>query len=429
MRGAATILAFGIAAVLIAAAYLAIVPARYEATTEMLLDPRPLRVVKDEFSPRPENNDSAVSMLESQIRVMQSESVLRVVVDRLRLDHDPEFIEPGFLERFLARFSSGPTEEPDTRALRALQRTVSIERAVRSFVVVIRARSEDPLKAARIADAIAAAYIDDEARARADAARRVRTTVTARLQELADRLRDSDRQVEEFKKTNDLVGSGQRLVSDQQLEELNSRLIQARVRTSEQKARLDEIERIISRGGDPGSISEAVQSQAITALRSQYAEVVRSEGTATATLGPRHPYAKVVTEQAKQYRRLIAEELKRIATAARTDYEQSKASEQSLAASLDKLKRTVVVSNEAMVRLRELERVAKSNREVYEAFLVRAKELGEQGGVDTSNTRVIAVAIPPNRPSGLRGSLVLVALAAGLVLGTAVVVTHKHWVP
>lgn len=427
VRSAATILIFGVVAVLVASAYLVVVPARYEASTEMLLDPRRLQVVQNELSPRPENNDSAVSMLESQMRVMQSEQVLRAVVDRLHLDQDPEFVASGFLDSLLASVSSGaPDEGPKTTALRRLQRAVSVERAIRSYVAVVRARSEDPLKAARIADTVAATYLDHELRARADVAERVGTTMTARLQELGERLREADRRVEKFKKDNDLVGSGRRLISDQQLEELNSRLVLARVHTAEQKARLEELEAIMKRGGDLASITEAVQSPAITALRTQYADVLRREGTVAATLGVRHPEAKIIMEQAKQYRRLISEELDRIAEAARNDYERSRTNEQLLAANLDRLKRMVVASNEAMVRLRELERIADSNRAVYEAFLVRAKEVDEQGGVDTSNSRVIAVAIPPNRPSGLRGSLVLFALVAGLALGTAVA-THRHW--
>ena len=176
---------------------------------------------------------------------------------------------------------------------------------------------------------------------------------------------------------------------------------------------------------------QVVEDQQVTSpfeklLRAQYADVLRNEGTTVAVLGARHPDSKIIQEQAKQYRRLITDELKRIAAAARNDFERAKASEDQLAASLDDLKRTAIVSNEAMVRLRELERVAESNRAVYEAFLNRAKELGEQGSVDTSSTRVIAVAVPPNKPTTPRGTLVLLGLLAGLGLGTVFVVLRTR---
>lgn len=78
-----------------------------------------------------------------------------------------------------------------------------------------------------------------------------------------------------------------------------------------------------------------------------------------------------------------------------------------------------------MVRLRELERVVEANRAIYEASLVRTKELNEQEGIDTSNTRVIAEALPPNRPTTPRRALVLAALIAGLVAGGSLVLWRR----
>jgi uncharacterized protein involved in exopolysaccharide biosynthesis len=116
---------------------------------------------------------------------------------------------------------------------------------------------------------------------------------------------------------------------------------------------------------------------------------------------------------------LIAEELRRIAGAAKSDYRRAVASEQALSANLQALKNTTIRSNEAMVKLRELERQAESDRDIYQAFLVRAKEIGVQSGVDTSNTRVISIALPPIRPSGPRLLLLLMGALAGLALGSA----------
>ena len=64
-------LCFGAAAL----AYLAIVPPRYTASTEIFLDPRGLQVVANDVSPRAESNE--FSVVESQLRVAQSEGVLR----------------------------------------------------------------------------------------------------------------------------------------------------------------------------------------------------------------------------------------------------------------------------------------------------------------------------------------------------------------
>jgi uncharacterized protein involved in exopolysaccharide biosynthesis len=70
--------------------------------------------------------------------------------------------------------------------------------------------------------------------------------------------------------------------------------------------------------------------------------------------------------------------------------------------------------------------VVEANRAIYEVFLVRTKELNEQEGVDTANTRVIAEALAPNRPSTPRRALVLAALVAGLAAGACLVLLRRY---
>jgi len=79
------------------------------------------------------------------------------------------------------------------------------------------------------------------------------------------------------------------------------------------------------------------------------------------------------------------------------------------------------------VTLRELERDVQANRTVYEAFLVRARETGEQERVDTKNIRVISRAdLPLQRsfpPSNLL--LAMAALLFGLASGSGLVIMRE----
>lgn len=427
LDGVTTIALCGIAAVVLAVLYLVVVPAKYEASTEILFDPRGLKAVQNELVSRTENNDSSVALLESQMRVINSETVLRKVVERLDLAHDPEFIgKPGLLAPLTGLLRPDTNSEPaETRALRALQRIVRVDRASRSYVAVISATSRDPNKAPRITDSVANAYLEEDIRARADAAKRVSTSMTSRLNELATRLRDAENNSERFKKDNNLIGTGRGYLSEQQMEELSTQLTQARSATVAQRARLDQIQRALKAGGDVDTMSEAVQSPTIAQLRSQYAEIVRQEGSATALLGDRNPDVAVIRQRLQQHKKLITEELNRIFAAARNDYERAVENEKVLSSNLDVLKTKAATTAEAMVRMRELDRVVEANRAIYEAFLVRAKELAEQENVDTANTRIIAPALAPDKPTTPRGSLVIVALVAGLVCGMALVILRR----
>src|SRR5262249_56074580 len=105
--------------------------------------------------------------------------------------------------------------------------------------------------------------------------------------------------------------------------------------------------------------------------------------------------------------------------APRNEFERSRSSKDSLAASRDALKRGALTTNEALVALRELERDVQAGRAVYESFLVRARETGEQEGLDTRNVRVISPANLPLRRSWPPGNvtLTLCALFIGLLAG------------
>jgi Mrp family chromosome partitioning ATPase len=124
---------------------------------------------------------------------------------------------------------------------------------------------------------------------------------------------------------------------------------------------------------------------------------------------------------------MIETEVNRIALSARTEYQRAKTDEDLLAKNLEALKHTAIATNEALVGLRELDRDVQASRTVYEAFLVRARETGEQERIDTKNIRVISKADLPQRRSSPPSSL-LVALAAvmlGVAAGTGIVVLRE----
>ena len=127
--------------------------------------------------------------------------------------------------------------------------------------------------------------------------------------------------------------------------------------------------------------------------------------------------------QAERLKRMIGDEVNRIALAARTDYESAKTNEDLLTRNVDALKQSTLATNAAMVTLRELERDVQASRAVYEAFLVRARETGEQERLDTKNIQVISKAdLPMNRSSPPPSSLIaLGALLLGVAAGAGLV--------
>jgi succinoglycan biosynthesis transport protein ExoP len=411
-RGKFTILLTTAAALIAAALYVLLVPYKYTATTQILVDPMELHAVANELTSANQQSDAAVLTVESQVSVIMSDNVLSRVVASEGLDHDPEFA------RGAQSLEHGPLA-----ALNELKRHVKVTRAERTYVLDVSVTSEDPAKAARIANAIAQTYLTEQTEVRADSARQVSQSLTARLKELQGRVRDAEDKVEAYKAKNNIVGANGELVNEQQLANLNGQLVAARGRTAEAKARLDQVESVQQSKAPIGAFPEALQSQTITALRTQYAEIMRREAEQKSSLGERHPAVIEIEAQAERLQKMIDDEVNRIALSARAEYQRAKSDEDTLSRNLDTLKNTAIDTNQSLVGLRELEREVAASRAVYEAFLVRARETGEQEQVDTKNMRVITRADLPLQRSSPPSSLLLglAAMMLGAASGTGIV--------
>ena len=424
-RGKTTILWTTAASLLLAVLVVLVVPHRFTAATQILIDPTDLHAVGNEPNPANQTNDAAVLLVESQVRVLGSDSVLRRVVSAESLDRNQEFVGPSWsLRGLLGSFVLGAARpaDPTLGALNALKRKVQVKRAERTYVVDVSVTSKDPDKAARLANAIAQAYLAEQTDVRSDAARQISQSLSARLNELKDRVREAEDRVETFKARNNILGASGQLVSEQQLSELNNQLGVAHARTAAAKARLDQVERLQLSKDETGAFPEAVQSQTVAALRSHYAEVMRREAEQMTSLGQRHPAVIEIQAEAARLHKMIEDEVHRLALSARSEYESARANEAALATSLETLKNRAVTTNEAMVT--QLERDVQASRAVYESFLVRARETGEQERLDTKNIRVISRAEPPQGRSFPPSNFLLAvgALLIGVGAGSAIVI-------
>ena len=430
-RGRATILGTTIAALLLAVVFVLVAPHRYTAITEILIDPVDLHAVANDATPSTPTSETALLLIDSQVRVLMSDDVLRPVVKSQELANDPEFVgKPSPLRALvdavlapLGRHEPLGAGDPALTALNALKKAMRVTRAERTYVVDVAVSSKDPVKAARLANAIAQSYLAEQTQVRADAARQVSQSLTARLNELKERVHQAEERVEAFKSSHNIVDANGQLVNEQQLSDLNNQLAAARARTAAAKARLDQVEAAQKSKDNTGAFPEAVQSQTITALRTQYAEIVRLQAQQTTSLGPRHPAVIEIHAQAERLKRMIDDEVNRIARAARAEYDSAKASQELLERNVETLKQGTLTTDAALVSLRELQRDVQANRAVYEAFLLRARQTGEQERLDTKNIQIISKAdLPLNRTSPPSNTvLALAAVLLGLAAGSGLV--------
>ncbi len=428
----ATTAAFTLAAV----AYGLLATPLYSTSAQLLLDPRNRQVVNRDLNESAVAPDGGVTIVESQVKVIESDAVLLRAIAEVGLEDDPEFGAPatGPIQRTVRTLKDmvlGPSEPTlrnhKTLALQRLRRKLAVKRADKVFVVDIIVTASDPDKAANIVNAIARAYLADQAEARSDGAKRASGELRDRLEGLRADVAGAERRLEAFKAANGLITSSGRLVSEQQLTDSNARLVAARDRTAEARSKLQNI--AAARGAvlDASTLPEALRSASVERLRAQYADFAAKEADLRTQLGTRHPQMTAIRTQMGDVKRLIDAELGRITKAAEIDVQRAKAAERLLADNLETLRGESVQTSKAAVQLRELERTVQASRSVYDTYLVRSREIAEQATIDTANTRVISWGQPPEERSWpLRGFLAAVGLLAGLGIGIGLAMVREY---
>ncbi|SJZ98011.1 GumC family protein [Consotaella salsifontis] len=408
-------------------------PKIYEAASQILIDPRDLKVVQNEVTPNGLPSEASLALIDSQISVILSNSVLFAVVDEANLTGDPEFNGSakeglGALISDILPFGQENEEQAreDTRlkTIANLRDRLSAARAPKSFVITLSVKSEDPDKAARLANLVADKYLDEQARIQSDTARRATDALSSRLDELRKRVSDAESAVETYKAENQLIGVNGRLIDDDYIVSINNELARVRAQIASLQAKADSMRNADVDAVVKGAFPEELTSEALVRLRSSYADLAHAAASLSAKLGPRHPQRIAAEEALASARQAIAGELQRVVGAAQTELQRSKQTERDLTRQIDELKVRQVTNGEAFVRLRQLEREAEAARSVYEAFLLRSREIGEQEGLNTNNVRVISEATRPLDPASLSRKIVvilgaIIGFVAGLGLAIA----------
>ena len=280
-------------------------------------------------------------------------------------------------------------------------------------------------EAARIANAIASTYFVLEASDRTQAMRRASTTLLEQSAQLREDLVKAEAAVEGFKAKAGLISTGEAgLIVSQQLRDLYTQISVYEANLARLTARRKELAKLSAAqvagesGAPNGATPEAIELPVIAALRAQYAGLMQNEAHLESMLGDRHPDLANVRDQRRVVLQEIQNELNRIARSSDEEYRRAQGSLEGLRKRAETLVQSQIASNEAEIKLRQLESEASAIRAVYDSSLSRVKELQQQQQFDTNNSRVISEALEPVKPFGAPKVLVLLAgTLFGAVLG------------
>lgn len=417
--------------------YLYVAPPRFIAVAELLIDTKRAQPFAQQMTVADLSLDSAA--VDSQIQVLKSEAVASTVIKDLHLINDPEFVgaKPGLIGTilgFLASSSPPSDFELQRRAHSVLERGLLARRIGTTYVIEVGFLSLNPERAAQIANATADAYIVDQLEAKYEATRRASTWLQERIQELRQQASTAEKAVLDFKKANNIVDTGGRLIGEQQLAELNSQIVLTHAATAEARARLNRILDItkgnitdidnVIRAPDP-AVADALHNEVINKLRSEFLDLANREAMFSARLGKDHLMVVQLRNEMFEIRRSIMDELKRIAETFKSDYDIAVAREQSIQRSLADAVSQNQTTNQAQITLKDLDSNAQTYRALHDTFVQRYMESLQQQSFPFTEARIITHAVRPLTKAQPNSLLVMAAASVGgllLAFGAALLI-------
>jgi capsular exopolysaccharide synthesis family protein len=209
-------------------------------------------------------------------------------------------------------------------------------------------------------------------------------------------------------------------LKERDLSDLSKELITARAAMSEKQAQLRLVRELRTLGGqDLDTVSAVIDSQVIVNLRQQEALLNKEESELKTLYGDRHPRMQTLVTEKANLQAKVQREVDRIVKSLENEVKVLSTGVATVENEIEDLKKETTSDRETSVKLRELERQAQANRQLYESFLERFKETKEQQAIVEADSKVISVAAAPDKPS-TPGPVLFgaVGFTASMMLGT-----------
>jgi capsular exopolysaccharide synthesis family protein len=402
---------------------------KYTATAKVMLDTRKEQVTDVTAVLSGVAVDSPA--VDTEVEVIKSRQLAERVVKALKLDLDPEFnhdIDSGGLRslgvamrRAVGAESVGDAglnavtaQKRHERVVDEVLENLEVRRAGLTYVINVAFESEDPSKAAVIANKFAELYLLEQLEAKFDATRQATVWLNTRLGELRGQVLQDEAAVQQYKIANNLLSASGTNLTEQEISNYNTTLADARAQMAEDQARLRTARNQLAGGSTGDDVGEALSSPVIGELRKQRAEVSGTVADLQGRYGDRHPEMLKAKRQLADIDAQIQGEITRIISNLQAKAQVSATRASAIAGSLGNAHGTLANNTRAMVRLNELMRTAEASRTLYESYLNRFKETTTQQGLEQSDSRIVSKAKIPTRQSSPKIPL---NLAAGLALG------------
>jgi len=393
-------------------------PRLYTATGEIQVRPgasAQYRVDNASFG-----SSDPVTRLQTEVFILQSDSLALSVAQELNLQNDPTFLNAkGPIPHRNLEDNNGAVRE---NIIHQLQNDLKVTLVPHTDLIKISYSSLDGKLSARIVNTYINDYIQRSFQTRYASTQRVSEWLSSQLDDLKQQVETSQEQlmalqpqlgVEAFDPAHNQISAD--------LEGLSQASEQARIQRIIAEARF----RVLS--SDQSGIealetpSSGTNPTLLSSLRQQRATLQTQLAQQSVELGPNHPAVKQLHAQILAINSEISKEQSRLMAQARTQYSTASANEKMTQAALDTAKTDAYKLRDNLIQYQIRQREFESNRTLYEGLLERLRAAGVQAGLESSEIDIVDVAMIPASPvvesrATIIGLSLIFALIAGIII-------------
>jgi succinoglycan biosynthesis transport protein ExoP len=372
----------------------------------------------------PSGSGSALEEMETQIKILQSESLAGRVTNKLGVDGS--FIAPTRLEKLRAALGFSKTSKASERetAVSMAAGSIYIDPIQQARIIRIYADSTDPKIAAEFLNTLVNEFIEQKMTSRVETSKRTSEWLNRQVDELKLNLERSEDNLQSYTLSAGLMFTSEKdgSVAEQKLQQLQAELSTVQADRVGKQSKYE-----IAATAPPASLPQVLDDVALRNVQTKLADMHSQLAELNVSLTPEHYRIQRVQAQIDELQSAFDRERANIVKRIANEYEDAKRREELLSHAY--ATQMALVSDQAgkVAHYGILKREVETNRQLYEALMQRVKEYGIASAITANNVRVVDPAVPPGAPYKPDVYMyTMLGLVTGLFLGILLIVRHER---
>ena len=351
----------------------------YESTVTVDVDRRVPTGIIGQDAAQSTLND-ADQFLATQIKLIQSDSVLRPVADQYNLREPENGASASDVER--------------SREAPVILKQLKVTRPPNTYLLLISYRSKDPVQAANVANGVARSYVEHAFDIRFRSSESLSSFMEKQLDELKAKMERSNAARAQFEKELNVINPTEKTNI------LSSRLLQ--LNTDYTAAQTDRVRKETSfhsvSGGTLESAQASTQGDALKKLSERLDEAQEKFAQVKAHFGVNHPEYHKAEAQVAQIQQQFDETRQSVIRRVEVEYREAVNRETILKKAVVETKAEFDGLNARSFQYESLKREAEADTALYEELVKKIREAGINSGFQSNTVRIADNARPGRKP-------------------------------